>query len=196
MHWIRRPLWILNAILLLLLLGGWMRSVWVCDSITWTDSQHFVTVLSSGGRLNLTHSQWPNATAWSKAWTASSVPRTDPSNRPRWETDRNIHGRRRWLGFEWSKDLSPWPSNQTIFLSFYLPPYRLIAVPYWATAVFPAISLAKVIARRLRYRSRLRGGRCPDCGYDLRGSPGRCPECGWASAAPPLASDIAPTLPM
>ena len=32
----------------------------------------------------------------------------------------------------------------------------------------------------LRRRIRIRGGRCPQCGYDLRGDLQRgCPECGW-----------------
>jgi hypothetical protein len=43
------------------------------------------------------------------------------------------------------------------------------------------------IARRL---IRIKRGRCPKCGYDLRGQPpedgagaGRCPECGWGRQA-------------
>ena len=34
-----------------------------------------------------------------------------------------------------------------------------------------------------RYQSRLQSGRCPKCGYDLKGNladaAGKCPECGW-----------------
>jgi hypothetical protein len=36
----------------------------------------------------------------------------------------------------------------------------------------------KQINRVLARYQRIEQGRCPDCGYDLRGSPDRCPECG------------------
>jgi hypothetical protein len=107
----------------------------------------------------------------------------DPNNLPLWETDPDIYGRRRFLGFEWSNDLSPWPSKQTVYLSFYLPPYRLIAVPYWALAVLAALPLVGPIVRSRRRRSRLRRGCCPVCAYDLRGTPAGCPECGWTATA-------------
>jgi hypothetical protein len=40
-----------------------------------------------------------------------------------------------------------------------------------------------VVALRLRRKGRLRPGRCPACGYDLRATPDRCPECGAVPAA-------------
>ena len=46
-----------------------------------------------------------------------------------------------------------------------------------------------LIAHVARERERVRSGRCPACGYDLRGTPGSasggktCPECGAASAS-------------
>jgi hypothetical protein len=59
-----------------------------------------------------------------------------------------------------------------------------VCVPIWfvvALATLP-VGVARtrtVLSRRLRARR----GMCPDCGYDLRGTPDRCPECGKAAAA-------------
>ena len=59
-------------------------------------------------------------------------------------------------------------------------------IPAWLlAAAFAAPPVGWVLLtwlRSRRRRLRQREGRCPSCGYDLRGSPGRCPECG-ASAA-------------
>ena len=47
-------------------------------------------------------------------------------------------------------------------------------------ALFYALVFAAIrfTIRRLRTRFRVRRGRCPACGYDLRASPEQCPECG------------------
>jgi hypothetical protein len=50
-------------------------------------------------------------------------------------------------------------------------------VPLWRLA-------AEVRARRLR-RSRLLGGCCTACGYNLKSAGDRCPECGAARAPAP-----------
>ena len=58
---------------------------------------------------------------------------------------------------------------------------REVVVSIWAFVgllLVPAILLWRSELRRRRAAAMLRAGRCPRCGYDLRGSPGRCPECG------------------
>ena len=57
----------------------------------------------------------------------------------------------------------------------------IVVVPHWFVALPFAAVPAWHAARALRRRRRLARGRCPDCGYDLRGAPGACPECGAAS---------------
>lgn len=55
---------------------------------------------------------------------------------------------------------------------------KLVAVPLWAVFVIFAVLPAARLAGRLRQNRRLRSGRCPGCGYDLRASTDHCPECG------------------
>ena len=71
-------------------------------------------------------------------------------------------------------------------------PMRMAAVrlPHWMPlALFAALPLSRAAmrTRRILRRRRLVARRCcPDCGYDLRGTPDRCPECGaLASVTPP-----------
>jgi hypothetical protein len=52
---------------------------------------------------------------------------------------------------------------------------------YWLLVVLAAmVPAARVpgLLRARRRRRRQRGGRCAECGYDLRGGGVRCPECG------------------
>jgi hypothetical protein len=61
-------------------------------------------------------------------------------------------------------------------------PYALL----FLMAAFPALTVVFVrVVRAARIAHRLRSGRCPKCGYLLRGSPDRCPECSTPAAASP-----------
>jgi hypothetical protein len=185
------------AAALLLALAGWVRSYFAIDALHWTNSNRFISCLSSNGRLNLTERVWPHGTAWEAGWTVTSISRSDPTRLPLWETDPDIFGRRRFLGFEWSENLSPWPSNQSSFDSFFLPTYRLIAVPYWAIGMLLALPLVRPVVQGARRRARLQRGQCPQCAYDLRGTPAGCPECGWSPpSSDAAASAAAPIVPM
>jgi hypothetical protein len=165
----------------------WIRSYYRVDSIHWSDSQHFASLVSSGGRVNFTWTDWEKKTAWSGGWSFGSRQRIDPQ-RPHWETLQHDNGRRRFLGFEWSTGIHPMAESPTQ-VSFYLPLYSLYAVPYWAILVcVPGPVVLRTIFTETRRRRRIRQSLCPACGYDLRASSERCPECGTPRVARPDAA--------
>jgi hypothetical protein len=58
---------------------------------------------------------------------------------------------------------------------------RFVVIPYWFLLALATPLQLRWLPGRLRSRRRRRlaaAGRCPTCGYDLRGTPDRCPECG------------------
>lgn len=160
------------AIMLVVVTAAWMTSYWRYHSITWTDTRRFVSIISGGGRLTLTHQFWENGTAASPGWSLSS--RSLP---PFWDTNDPQIGYHRFAGFAWGEVWVPLASGNTT-LSFHVPPYRLIAVPYWFIATLLSLPLIRALIASRRRRRRIARQLCPDCGYDLRATPGRCPECG------------------
>ena len=171
--------------------GMWVRSYWRCDSLMWSDSSRFINLISSGGRLNVTETMWDHGTASPPGWSASSWSRSDRP--PHWERVDEPYNRRRFAGFEWTEAM--WPmSGDDVTVFFHVPTYRLIAVPYWFIAALLSLPLIRVFVVTRRRRHRLARQLCPDCGYDLRGTPGRCPECG-ASEPRPAAPAAQPALP-
>ena len=59
--------------------------------------------------------------------------------------------------------------------------WRLIGVPHWLPIALCTVPPLRWSLRRITRRRRVAKGRCPHCGYDLRGAGGTagpCPECG------------------
>lgn len=78
----------------------------------------------------------------------------------------------------------------------YVQRYWQRSVPLWLVAalcgILPAVWLLKFWRARRR-AARIRVGRCPVCGYDVRATPVRCPECGMllpSSAQIPEPGDV------
>ena len=174
----------------------WVRS-YSGDGVGWKSEKPGATdfVVSRGGRLYLVRQS------------------ATPTQSGDWEADTSAFGDvtlvasrmqliypvfgaspqqpRRLLGFEWADRRTtigsllgePLPAPITVT-------QRLLAIPFWLPTVLlllaPAAWLAAAYRRRRRHK-RLQSGRCPGCGYDLRGTPGRCPECGTAPGAAPSA---------
>jgi hypothetical protein len=166
----------LSLILCLLLLACWMRSYWVIDTVSWGTATADHQLSSGGGRLIYADAQWPNGRAPFPAQ-RSRIPRDTPA----WFENPTHSDGFRFLGFEYSTEASPYIMDQNLW--FFVPPWKMVAVPYWAP--FTLASLHP-LARRLaasRRASRRRRGLCVDCGYDLRASGARCPECGAIAAS-------------
>ena len=59
----------------------------------------------------------------------------------------------------------------------------LLVVPYWLPVAFLVTLLYWIVWRPVRVRRRrMRLGLCGNCGYDLRAGGERCPECGERTA--------------
>ncbi|HEY7088040.1 MAG TPA: hypothetical protein VH518_08125 [Tepidisphaeraceae bacterium] len=163
------------AVFVLATASLWLRSLWVVDGITWTNSSFFVNLFSSGGRVVFTWFEYPNRTASPPGWSFSRSSRA--ASPPFWESGEPQHGWR-FAGFEHA---DWWPMGNTNKLSvwFFVPTHHLTAVPYWfiLTLLLTPIALLRLLVS-LRSRSRARRMLCAECGYDLRASRERCPECG------------------
>jgi hypothetical protein len=124
--------------------------------------------------LVYTDAHWPNrrvAVGFEHGRTARAE--------PAWfERSRHTDGFR-FIGFEYSANVLPYDAGK-IYLSFYLPPWRLVAIPYGAVFALSMVPLGVALGRWMGRERRRKRGLCVRCGYDLRASGERCPECGWA----------------
>jgi hypothetical protein len=163
-----------SLILCLLILAIWTRSYWITDSFHWGTAKADRQFCSTGGRLIYTDAHWPNGRA-PYPFTHRRAPRTTPT----WLEDPTHTDGFRLAGFEYSAQVFP----QTVPpVWFFIPPFRMTAIPYWAPFALVALHPVARFARRSRRLGRKRRGLCIHCGYDLRASGVTCPECGALTA--------------
>ena len=198
----RRLLTLLSALSLLLCVAAavvWVRSYFVGEALIWNGvrreagkSQEVlwsVNVWSAQGGVGVYHDQlWMPAGFYARAdtfdWARDRMRVYPYVPIPQLQRGRYVQG----LGvtlFEWRGEQT-WPTMDLASPAASNPAReRVLILPYWLpvllTALLPAWA-ALHWRRARRTASRLRGGLCPQCGYDLRATPGRCPECGAAAA--------------
>jgi hypothetical protein len=164
----------LSLVLCLLVLACWVRSYWVRDCWSWGTPHSDNILASSAGRLLYADAEWPNTIPIRKL-----ERRAEQRSAPFWIDHVDHTDGFHVLGFEFTREAFPYHQGN-VTLSFFLPVWRVIAIPYWAPfALLTLHPLARTLAPLHRTRRR-RQLRCVACGYDLRASPGRCPECGTA----------------
>jgi len=167
-------------------------------------------LMSGGGHVQIaTFSAWPtaerlrwrSAAGGSKRWFPQFPSLTnDPTGQQTYTTWHGTDGRKGMRGqirlHHRSDRVPPLPgawdgyadgngglARPTRLGSFYMTTVSWGLV-VGATAILAVASLSGALVARLvrntRRRRLARSGRCPECGYDLRGTPDRCPECGTA----------------
>ena len=190
----RQKLFTIVSLLSLLLcfaaMALWVRGKWRTDVLILHTPFHETLLISIEGRLQLVRLTWDFTPAqWmlEQGWPA-------PAPAPGWHFDRDgasaddayewtgcaggsapDNGMWEWHAFGGYADGHPPQYNSES------PPFASgwsVHVPDWFLVLAFAIAPLARIAVAARYRERLREGRCPGCGYDLRASPDQCPECG------------------
>ena len=186
MRLLRRILLTVCTTLTIVLVLVWIRSVRVCDVVTYdgTNGHHYEALLLANQiRLSVVDG-WP--VRQPSHWFQTSL-----HGYPVY--GQNVLRVNYWhFGFaveSGGKSFYPvGPEFPPPHLSMVRTTYRLYAVPIaFPIILFSAYPTWEVFIarrRRLRRESRRLRGQCLYCGYDLRASPARCPECGRAAAVP------------
>jgi hypothetical protein len=173
----------LSVLLCVAVVGLWVRSIWVSDTLNWVNAQDapaiasWTSLYSGGGAFGVGRMECkylgPNAEAAAQGlrlWL------------PRWQS---IDGAT--LN---SANLLPTALTHVQNLSNRNSSSRYIQLPYWIpTALLLPLPLVRLRSHVHQRRSlkRLRTALCPRCGYDLRATPARCPECGTHPPPTPTA---------
>jgi hypothetical protein len=142
-------------------LFGSARSCAVQDYVTWQDNGVEVGARSQWGTIYV---QWQRLPAVTKpGWTVRKVSaqRCAPPVTPQ-EQQFNL------LGFGLYK-----AGTNSLWTGF-----NFVTIPWWFLIVAPLAVPAVRVGRYVRDIRRTFGGRCGECGYDLRSTRENCPECG------------------
>ena len=164
-----------------LVVAGWVRSYYVCDSVC-----RAVPALTRG-------------TAVTRALYGEGAVRLVAVDEYRWL-------RTGWsydpVPVSYARSIAATPSASKLFGFSYariggIEPGWAVGVPFWflllLAAVFPVWHFGGGRWRLRRERRRL--GLCERCGYDLRANSGRCPECGQPAPATPPTVPAKPQVP-
>lgn len=194
---------LLSFVLCLLLIGAWVRSYFVFDTIAWTTATKEMRwvaghptaklvkvtaakdvalrwdVLSSGGCIGV-------GRHYSGALNEADRPLVQMG----WQWKRedapgNLFGvTDTWherLGFyyytaQWRIHDGPMENRYSGWM--WLLDDKVIALPYWMLVLVTGLAPGWWSVGWLQKQKRARTNRCSTCGYDLRATPERCPECG------------------
>jgi hypothetical protein len=189
---------IIFAILCLAILALWLRSYHARDGLWYTTPLTRYSLHSHRGRLwfwMLTTAPGPAAPVWPTparmhlGFVWDSMPDTW-YDQFRWRSkgvdllDDFLNAAcnggaidRGALGFRYVRN-DVWLPRAQIQAGYPTARSRALYVPHAFLALLLAAPLGAWLVRARRIATRLRQGRCPKCGYDLRASRDRCPECG------------------
>ena len=167
MQRLRRTIRLLYLLLLVGVIGLWVRSHWYNDAINYRPAP-----LSREGRIYSIRSGRGGFCAWI---IFRDLPRTGPY--------MFEYGRQRAYWYPMQSDKRQGPLNFTRWnaLGFERKDFKgfvSFTLPYWALTLPLMMLPATWMYLWWKRRRRRQAGRCGSCGYDLRASRGRCPECG------------------
>ena len=187
--WITRAIRILFAFLLLVTVGGWVRSITVSDMLIAESNavRGRVIILrlyeleSVQGTISIliATGERPNRDPHSQGGGISGVEATQKGTVIRWNCTAERQSMLasgflvRWFPLEFALAHRALPPINHPF-SF---EWR-ISLPYWFLSTPFAIYFGTWLRKKSSHRRRRFLGLCPTCGYDLRASQDRCPECG------------------